>query len=457
MGQAIVQLSEATSNYQALTEGVRRIGMDPDMLIRGSRSQMAAAGGANGQQQGSAANLSSLLVGGASMIGFGGALGRGIASSAQLGGGSFAPGAVVGPGAQSPYVAKAGATNPFRSGGDGSSVSGGGGGFASGGEASQALSAVASLVSGLPAVPEASSPTGAGGVAASGRRPPTAPRRGGGIADEASAGQLGSQPSAGRVSGSQVGGGSRAASAGQLAQGATSGARRGSGAGSRPASGHDATGEWSAGMGSGSDGTAPAGYSLDGTAASSDGAASVVPRLAIASGGSPSGGRRPGASAGSSLQASPRVPGGGGSAVASAAPTPRRPSGLALFDAPPEPLAAQPTLGALLEGYASTNAINLFGDVPRGGSFSRLADALEQHPNVRPRALEWLLKVIESLYKAKIVNDDNKGKSGQARLPFVDFVLQHLYGMYGKREIVAKNAAVITATVRTRVTTDSMR
>eukprot|EP00955_Chlamydomonas_euryale_P113652 366229-Chlamydomonas_euryale.AAC.5 len=59
---------------------------------------------------------------------------------------------------------------------------------------------------------------------------------------------------------------------------------------------------------------------------------------------------------------------------------------------------------------------------------ARLHDAIARHSNVRPRTLDWLLKLIDGIYKSKAANDELRVKSGQGPMPLLDFLFQHLAG-----------------------------
>jgi len=78
---------------------------------------------------------------------------------------------------------------------------------------------------------------------------------------------------------------------------------------------------------------------------------------------------------------------------------------------------------------------------------ARLHDAIARHSNVRPRTLDWLLKLIDGIYKSKAANDELRVKSGQGPMPLLDFLFQHLAGMYGARELVNQYVAQVIATL----------
>lgn len=60
----------------------------------------------------------------------------------------------------------------------------------------------------------------------------------------------------------------------------------------------------------------------------------------------------------------------------------------------------------------------------------RLLEALRKHSGVRPRSPEWLFKFIDSLYKAKMHNDEQRTLAGSPKQTLADFMFKHLAGKY---------------------------
>lgn len=62
-----------------------------------------------------------------------------------------------------------------------------------------------------------------------------------------------------------------------------------------------------------------------------------------------------------------------------------------------EPSMSFPTLSSILTGvqdYRTSSPLPL-------GRVNQLQEALALHPDVKPRSLEWCLKLIDALYKSK--------------------------------------------------------
>lgn len=49
-------------------------------------------------------------------------------------------------------------------------------------------------------------------------------------------------------------------------------------------------------------------------------------------------------------------------------------------------------------------------------------------PSLQPRTLDWLLKLIDAVYRGKGVSDEQRAKLGQEPLSMVEYVFQHLAG-----------------------------
>lgn len=60
----------------------------------------------------------------------------------------------------------------------------------------------------------------------------------------------------------------------------------------------------------------------------------------------------------------------------------------------------------------------------------RLLEALRKHSGVKARSLEWLLKFTDGLYRAKMVNDEQKTLAGSPKQSLADFMFKHLAGWY---------------------------
>lgn len=66
---------------------------------------------------------------------------------------------------------------------------------------------------------------------------------------------------------------------------------------------------------------------------------------------------------------------------------------------------------------------------------SRLLDALKKYNNVKPRSLEWLLKLLDGLYRAKMQNDEQRRMSGATIQSLSDFMFKHLAGAPSRSQI----------------------
>lgn len=60
--------------------------------------------------------------------------------------------------------------------------------------------------------------------------------------------------------------------------------------------------------------------------------------------------------------------------------------------------------------------------------------------------MDWLLKLIDAMYRGKAVSDDQRAKQGLEPLSMVEYMFQHLSGVYGTRELVNQYAAQLVAT-----------
>ena len=55
-------------------------------------------------------------------------------------------------------------------------------------------------------------------------------------------------------------------------------------------------------------------------------------------------------------------------------------------------------------------------------------DALTRYADSKPRTIDWLLKLIDAMYRGKAVSDDQRAKQGQEPLSLVEYMFQHLTG-----------------------------
>ncbi|GAX72557.1 hypothetical protein CEUSTIGMA_g13.t1 [Chlamydomonas eustigma] len=80
-------------------------------------------------------------------------------------------------------------------------------------------------------------------------------------------------------------------------------------------------------------------------------------------------------------------------------------------------------------------------------ALQRLQESLERFAGIKPRTLDWLLKLIEAVYKGKPASDDQRVKAGQEPLPLLEFVFQHLTSAYGTRDLVNQYMAQVIVTL----------
>eukprot|EP00798_Chlamydomonas_sp_ICE-L_P000539 gene539-1950_t len=74
----------------------------------------------------------------------------------------------------------------------------------------------------------------------------------------------------------------------------------------------------------------------------------------------------------------------------------------------------------------------------------RLEDAVTKYADAKPRTLDWLIKLIDAMYRGKAVSDEQRLKTGQEPMAMVDYMFQHLaalhpFGLlsvYGTRDLV---------------------
>ena len=78
------------------------------------------------------------------------------------------------------------------------------------------------------------------------------------------------------------------------------------------------------------------------------------------------------------------------------------------------------------EAKSTTKIAKIFKDFrPKN---ARLLDALQKYSNVKPRSLEWLIKFLDGLYRAKMQNDEQRDRSGAITQSLADFMFKHLAG-----------------------------
>ncbi|GIL77114.1 hypothetical protein Vretifemale_6670, partial [Volvox reticuliferus] len=82
----------------------------------------------------------------------------------------------------------------------------------------------------------------------------------------------------------------------------------------------------------------------------------------------------------------------------------------------------------------------------RAAATARLQDALTRYADAKPRTLEWLLKLIDSVYRGKATSDEQRSKIGQEPLTMIEYMFQHLSGQYGTKDLVNQYAAQLVAT-----------
>jgi hypothetical protein len=61
--------------------------------------------------------------------------------------------------------------------------------------------------------------------------------------------------------------------------------------------------------------------------------------------------------------------------------------------------------------------------------------------------MDWLIKAVDSVYRAKISLDEHRSKMGQGPLQLIEALFAHLTGVYGTKELVNQYAAQVIATL----------
>ncbi|KXZ43387.1 hypothetical protein GPECTOR_92g610 [Gonium pectorale] len=82
----------------------------------------------------------------------------------------------------------------------------------------------------------------------------------------------------------------------------------------------------------------------------------------------------------------------------------------------------------------------------RAAATARLQDALTRYADAKPRTQEWLLKLIDAMYRGKTTSDDQRTKTGQEPLTMIEYMFQHLSGVYGTKDLVNQYSAQLVAT-----------
>ncbi|EFJ45415.1 hypothetical protein VOLCADRAFT_94255 [Volvox carteri f. nagariensis] len=102
--------------------------------------------------------------------------------------------------------------------------------------------------------------------------------------------------------------------------------------------------------------------------------------------------------------------------------------------------------GAAAAGGGGSGQTPVYIRPDRAAATARLQDALTRYADAKPRTLEWLLKLIDSMYRGKATNDEQRSKIGQEPLTMIEYMFQHLSGQYGTKDLVNQYAAQLVAT-----------
>ena len=78
---------------------------------------------------------------------------------------------------------------------------------------------------------------------------------------------------------------------------------------------------------------------------------------------------------------------------------------------------------------------------------SKLQDIIKIVSTVKPRSLDWLLRVVESMYKAKLASDSTRRASGLSPLDLADVIFAHLSSTYGTKKLVNEYAGQVLRTI----------
>ncbi|KAL0050961.1 hypothetical protein WJX82_011093 [Trebouxia sp. C0006] len=82
------------------------------------------------------------------------------------------------------------------------------------------------------------------------------------------------------------------------------------------------------------------------------------------------------------------------------------------------------------------------------GKVNQLHEAMAAYPDVKPRSMEWCLKLVDALFKSKRVKDAECDRANVPRALFMDHVFAHLLMTYGAKNMVTEFAACLMVTVR---------
>ncbi|KAK9807537.1 hypothetical protein WJX72_001951 [[Myrmecia] bisecta] len=77
----------------------------------------------------------------------------------------------------------------------------------------------------------------------------------------------------------------------------------------------------------------------------------------------------------------------------------------------------------------------------------RLREAVIRYSDVKPRSMEWLLKLVENLYKTKALKDEQCDKAGMERCSLPDHMFTFLLATYGAKSLVNEYASCIMITL----------
>jgi hypothetical protein len=86
---------------------------------------------------------------------------------------------------------------------------------------------------------------------------------------------------------------------------------------------------------------------------------------------------------------------------------------------------------------------------------ARLQESLAANADVRPRTLEWLLRQLGDIYRARAADDDRRRAARQPLAPPAEFLFAHLSAVYGTRSLVDRSCAELAVTVAALAPVDS--
>ncbi|DBA77116.1 TPA: hypothetical protein ACH3X1_009695 [Trebouxia sp. C0004] len=82
------------------------------------------------------------------------------------------------------------------------------------------------------------------------------------------------------------------------------------------------------------------------------------------------------------------------------------------------------------------------------GKVKQLQEAMTAYPDIKPRSMEWCLKLVDALFKSKRVKDAECDRANVPRALFMDHVFAHLLMTYGAKNMVTEFAACLMVTAR---------